>query len=49
VRYEIALFAEGAELASAQGHFIHVYVDRGTQRPAHLPAALKAVIDALQV
>ncbi len=49
VRYEIALFAEGAETASAQGHFIHVYVDRETQRPVHLPVALKAVVDALHV
>ncbi len=33
VRYEIALFAEGAELCAARGHFIHVYVDRQTRRP----------------
>ena len=33
VRYEIGLFAEGAELCSARGHFVHVYVDRETRRP----------------
>jgi len=49
VRYEIALFAEGAETAAAQGHFVHVYVDRATQRPVKLPAALQAVIDDLHV
>src|SRR5512145_2082100 len=27
VRYEIGVFADGAALASAQGHFVHVYVD----------------------
>jgi acyl-CoA thioester hydrolase len=48
VRYEIALFAEGAETAAAQGHFIHVYVDRATQRPVRLPPALQAVIDSLK-
>ncbi|HEY2255564.1 MAG TPA: thioesterase family protein [Variovorax sp.] len=48
VRYEIALFAEGAEMASAQGHFIHVYVDRATQRPVRLPPALQAVVDELR-
>jgi len=48
VRYEIALFAEGAETAAAQGHFVHVYVDRATQRPVKLPAALQAVVDSLK-
>jgi acyl-CoA thioester hydrolase len=37
VRYEIGLFGEGRESAAAQGHFVHVYVDRGTRRPATLP------------
>ena len=49
VRYEIALFAEGAETAAAQGHFVHVYVDRVTQRPVQLPEALQQVIDSLKV
>ena len=47
VRYEVGLFAEGAETAAAQGHFVHVYVDRATQRPVRLPAALQAVVDDL--
>lgn len=49
VQYEIGLFAEGAETAAAQGHFIHVYVDRETQRPVKLPPALQAVVDDLRV
>ena len=49
VRYEIALFAEGADTAAAQGHFIHVYVDRTTQRPVKLPPALQAVAGELLV
>ena len=48
VRYEIALFAEGADSAAAQGHFIHVYVDRVTQRPVPLPEALQRVVDSLK-
>ena len=44
VRYEIALFAEGAETSAAQGHFVHVYVDRQTQRPVALPDALLRVV-----
>jgi acyl-CoA thioester hydrolase len=48
VCYEIGLFAEGAQTAAAQGHFIHVYVDRKTQRPVALSPALQAVIDELK-
>ena len=47
VRYEIALFAEGSTTAAAQGHFVHVYVDRESQRPAELPAALRKALEPL--
>jgi acyl-CoA thioester hydrolase len=48
VRYEIALFAEGSEVAAAQGHFVHVYVDRETRRPVDLPPALRAALEPLK-
>lgn len=45
VRYEIAIFAEGANEAAAQGHFVHVYVDRATRRPvAALPDDLREAL-----
>lgn len=48
VRYEIGLFAEGAELCAARGHFVHVYVDRDHRRPvAELPAAYLQALQAL--
>ena len=47
VRYEIALFGAGAETASAQGHFIHVYVDRASRRPVPLPPSLRAALERL--
>ena len=47
VRYEVGLFADGAEVAAARGHFVHVYVDRQTRRPTALPAALTAALDRL--
>jgi acyl-CoA thioester hydrolase len=47
VRYEVAIFAEGADDAAAQGHFVHVYVDRETRRPAELPAALRRALERL--
>lgn len=47
VRYEVGLFAQGASQAAAQGHFVHVYVDRQTRRPTPLPAALRSVLSTL--
>ncbi len=47
VRYEVGLFAEGEELAAAQGHFVHVYVDRQTRRPMPLPEKLRTVLETL--
>lgn len=47
VRYEVGLFAEGADTCAARGHFVHVYVDRTTRRPVPLPLALKTVLETL--
>ena len=47
VRYEVGLFAQGALTASAQGHFVHVYVDRQTRRPVPIPHPLKQVLEQL--
>ena len=47
VRYEIGLFGAGEPLAAACGHFVHVYVDRVTRRPAPLPPALVATLQGL--
>lgn len=42
IRYGIAIFREDEETASAEGHFVHVYVDRATQtRPQPLPPPLR--------
>ena len=48
VRYEIAIFAQGADTASAQGHFVHVYVDRATHKPVLLPAQLRSVLQGIE-
>ena len=49
VRYELGLFAEGEPYSAAAGHFVHVYVDRASQRPVPLPAALLAALQALRL
>ncbi|MHA6288027.1 acyl-CoA thioesterase [Maricaulis sp. CAU 1757] len=47
VSYQIGLFAEGETAAAAEGHFVHVYVDRETRRPVELPAAFRTALEAL--
>ncbi len=47
VRYDIGLFREGEQEPAAQGHFVHVYVDREERRPTPLPAPLRAVLETL--
>lgn len=49
VRYEVAIFGEGDAQARAQGHFVHVYVDRRDRRPTALPAALRAALQHLHI
>ena len=47
VRYELALVGALSDSASAQGHFVHVYVDRASRRPVPLPTALRAAVERL--
>ena len=47
VRYEVGLFRDEATSAAAQGHFVHVYVDRSSNRPVALPAPLRAALTPL--
>lgn len=47
VRYEIGIFAAGAPETAARGHFIHVYIDRATQRPTTLPQPLLDLVKEL--
>ena len=48
VRYELGIFRNDDALASAQGHFIHVYVDRASRRPVVLPNELRTALNALR-
>jgi len=49
VRYEVGIFRDNEESASAQGHFVHVYVDRESRRPATIPEKMRAVLQSIQV
>jgi acyl-CoA thioester hydrolase len=48
VRYELGLFVDGRDQAIAQGHFVHVYVDRDSEKPVHIPDDLRAVLSMLE-
>ena len=49
VRYEVGIFREDEESASAQGHFVHVYVDRESRRPSAIPEDMRAVLQTIEM
>lgn len=49
VRYEIGVFRNDEPRAAAQGYFVHVYVDRSSNRPVSLPQALRVALEPLVV
>lgn len=49
VRYELAIFRENDEKASAQGHFVHVYVDRETRKPMPIPDQIRILLQSLSI
>ena len=44
VRYEIALYRNDDVLPCAAGHFVHVYVERSSNRSAPTPAEVRKVL-----
>ena len=49
VRYEVGLFRNDDVKASAEGFFIHVYVDRETRRPTPLDDDWRKVLQGIAV
>ncbi len=47
VRYEIGLFKQGASSPAAEGHFVHVYVERETNRPVDVPGDVRDFLNSL--
>jgi len=47
VTYAAGIFKQGGAFAAAQGHFVHVYVDRTTQRPVDIPGDVRTKLEAL--
>lgn len=47
VRYEVGIFRNDETIASANGHFIHVYVDAKTRKPVALPDDLRKALELI--
>jgi acyl-CoA thioester hydrolase len=47
VTYRLGVFAKGDDEPAAEGHFVHVYVDRATRRPVELPLAWRAQLETI--
>ena len=48
VRYRIGVFGEGSAQVAAEGHFVHVYVDRASRRAVSIPEAWRAAFEAIR-
>ncbi|MBT6272937.1 MAG: acyl-CoA thioesterase [Chromatiales bacterium] len=49
VRYEIGIFADEDPAIAADGHFVHVYVDKTDMRPVPIPESIRAALEPLLV
>jgi acyl-CoA thioester hydrolase len=47
VVYEIGLFRGEEDEVAAEGHFVHVFVERRAETPAPIPEKLRTALDAL--
>ncbi|WEJ34613.1 thioesterase family protein [Devosia sp. SD17-2] len=47
VRYGLAAFVNGESSAAADGHFIHVFVDPASKRPAPLDPAVRSHLESI--
>jgi acyl-CoA thioester hydrolase len=49
VRYEVGLFGAEEQQARAEGHLVHVFVDRATNTPVPIPAGIRSALERLVV
>jgi acyl-CoA thioester hydrolase len=49
VRYEVGIFRNDEDVAAAEGHFVHVFVERGVQRPVAIPDEARAKLGRIAV
>ena len=46
LRYELAIFKQGQAHAAAQGHFVHVFVDRENRKSTMIPEAMREILNS---
>ena len=49
VRDEVGLFRKGADEAAAEGHFVHVFVERAGMTPVAIPDPIRAAMERIVV
>lgn len=49
VRYELGVFADDEPEAAADGYFVHVFVNRETNKPSPIPAHIRSALERLTV
>ncbi|GAA6185051.1 thioesterase family protein [Aliiglaciecola sp. NS0011-25] len=49
VTYEIGIFVEGESSPSAQGHFVHVFVEQQTNKSTAIPSNILEALKLIQV
>jgi acyl-CoA thioester hydrolase len=49
VQYGIGIFREGDDTASAHGSFVHVFVDRESEKPTPIPTTLREALERITV
>ena len=47
VRYEVGLFRNDEPTVAAAGYFVHVYVNRATNKPVPLPETMRRALETL--
>jgi len=49
VHYGVGIFRQGEDRPCAHGQFVHVFVDRRSQRPVSIPGPLRAALEAIAI
>ena len=49
VQYGLAIFTDGEDEAKAFGHFVHVFVDRVSNKPVPIPPAIRNALSRIMI
>ena len=49
VRYEIGLFSKDVEASAADGHFVHVFVERANMKAVPIPDGIRTALERLKL